>query len=587
MEVTGVVTIGTKERSKRDMKKIVFAFGLIVAVAMTACTPETRNQMLGIPDDAILLSTENFASNDTKTSVRGTSVIWVAKDSIDFYVGTGAKQPRGVEVSGGNAYISRALDYTGVTEDINIRGYYPAGNSDGNETTDGPRLKLPAEYTCSVSGGRQVIALPMVGKADTNATSIKFKHITAAVNVKLKNSVGSDLYVDKVVVTSETYQVCTPTGYTHNLSRDDLGVSASTVTGNRSVTVNFSGDDFLVKAGSDSMCVQVPIRPIGSDHLTIEVYCHSATKSYHYSYRPDDAVAAVGRNEVLTAMVDLKLTAIGGHMEEVVSGNVVNLHDLGAVYTYNATDGVILTGTSQKNLTCNIPNGAKVTLMNVNNTSTGLLLKSAGNATIIISGKNTINASNGKPVIYVASGYGITIKGDDTDTLIATVTGETAAIGAYSKNACGNIIIEGGTIMATANGNSAAIGASVQSSPNATCGNITISGGRVRALNNSTDSKSGAGIGCGASGCGNIIISGGSVVATGYNYGAGIGSSGSSSACGTITITTGVDSVTVTKGSRATHSIGMGSSSSTCGIVTIGGTEGYIATSPYTYSPSK
>ena len=44
------------------MKKVFFAFSLIAAVAMTACIPETRNQMLGIPDDAILLSTENFTN---------------------------------------------------------------------------------------------------------------------------------------------------------------------------------------------------------------------------------------------------------------------------------------------------------------------------------------------------------------------------------------------------------------------------------------------------------------------------------------------------------------------------------------------
>lgn len=572
------------------MKKIVFAFGLIVAVAMTACTPETRNQMLGIPDDAILLSTENFASNDTKTSVRGTSVIWVAKDSIDFYVGTGAKQPRGVEVSGGNAYISRALDYTGVTEDINIRGHYPAGNSDGNETTDGPRLKLPAEYTCSVSGGRQVIALPMVGKADTNATSIKFKHITAAVNVKLKNSVGSDLYVDKVVVTSETYQVCTPTGYTHNLNRDDLGVTTSTIgTGNRSVTVNFSGDDFLVKAGSDSMCVQVPIRPIGSDHLTIEVYCHSATKSYHYSYRPDDAVAAVGRNEVLTAMVDLKLTAIGGHMEEVIVSHDVDLSTQNVTFT--ASNGDVLIGTPKySGTTCTISAGATVTLKNVDASSKALYLRATGDATIIISGTNTLNGSSA--ILHVVSGSTLTIQGGSTDNLNLTVTSSSisnnAAIGCYNGADCGNIIINGGTIVATVNRNAAAIG-SIQGQ---TCGNITISGGAITASNNAgTGYVYGAGIGCGGTGvCGNIVINGGSVSATGCRQSAGIGTSGSTSGstCGNITITTGVTSVTATKGSAgsAYASIGRGYSGSSIGTVTVMGVVGE-KTDNYTYPAAK
>ncbi|MCR5252232.1 MAG: hypothetical protein K6C98_00780 [Treponema sp.] len=55
--------------------------------------------------------------------------------------------------------------------------------------------------------------------------------------------------------------------------------------------------------------------------------------------------------------------------------------------------------------------------------------------------------------------------------------------------------------------------------------------------------------------------------------------------CGTITITSDVTSVTATKGSNAPYSIGAGYQS-TCGTVTIGGTEGAITESPYTYPTS-
>lgn len=576
------------------MKKIVFAFSVLAALMMSACLPETRNEMLGIPEGAILLSTENFVSNNTKTAVSGTSVVWVGEnEDIDFYVGTGDVQNRSVVVSGHNAYISVALNTsTGLSEENNyIRGYYPAGISDGNETTDGPRLKLPAEYTCSISGDRQVIALPMVGRADADATSIKFKHITAAVNVKLMNSLASDLYIDKVVVTSETYQVCTPTGYTHNLKREDLGVSTSTTgTGNRSVTVNFSGDDFLVEAGSDDQCVQVPIRPIGSDHLTIEVYCHSATKSYHYSYRPDDAVSAVGRNEVLTAKVNLELTANGGHMEEVVVSHDVDLSIQNS--TFSANDGDILIGTPKySGTTCNIPAGATVTLKNVDASTKYLYLRAAGDATIIISGTNTLKGTSA--ILHVVSGSTLTIQGGSTDNLNLTVTSSSqsnnAAIGCYNGADCGNIFINGGTIVAIVNRNAAAIG-SIQGQ---TCGNITISGGTITATNNAgTGYVYGAGIGCGGTGiCGDILITGGSVSATGCRQSAGIGTSGSTSGskCGSITITTGVTSISATKGSAgsAYASIGRGYSGSTIeGTVTVMGVVGE-KTDNYTYPSAK
>ena len=54
--------------------------------------------------------------------------------------------------------------------------------------------------------------------------------------------------------------------------------------------------------------------------------------------------------------------------------------------------------------------------------------------------------------------------------------------------------------------------------------------------------------------------------------------------CGTITITSGVTSVTATKGYGAPYSIGAGREG-TCGTVTIGGKVGAISESPYTYKP--
>lgn len=84
--------------------------------------------------------------------------------------------------------------------------------------------------------------------------------------------------------------------------------------------------------------------------------------------------------------------------------------------------------------------------------------------------------------------------------------------------------------------------------------------------------------------CGNIVIAGGSIAATGGQQAAGIGG-GYFSNCGSITITSGVTSVTATKGMSAPNSIGAGYRSS-CGTVTIGGkVTGNITESPYTYKP--
>jgi len=258
---------------------------------------------------------------------------------------------------------------------------------------------------------------------------------------------------------------------------------------------------------------------------------------------------------------------------------------------YTASDGETLTGTLTNNVQISIADGATVTLNNltingVNNIDYGWAgITCLGDATIILSGTNTVKGFyEDYPGIQAAAGKTLTING--TGSLTASSNGYAAGIGGGSV-ACGNITISGGTVTAIGGNNGAGIGGGY----NASWGNITISGGNVTA----TGGNSGAGIGGGKRGsasfsCGNIIISGGTVTATGGKNAAGIGGGRGNnnkylSSCGTITITTGVTKVTATKGSNATNSIGAGYFG-TCGTVTIGGVEGAISTSPYTYEPS-
>ena len=261
---------------------------------------------------------------------------------------------------------------------------------------------------------------------------------------------------------------------------------------------------------------------------------------------------------------------------------------------YTAQNGETLTGTLGANVKISIADGATVTLNNV--TINGVNdsnyewagITCLGDATIILSGTNTVKGFYGDyPGIKAAAGKTLIING--TGSLTASSYGWGAGIGGGSGSgaACGNIEIQGGTITAT----SGEYGAGIGGGNNSSWGNITISGGTVTA----TGGYRGAGIGggrkssIGSVSYGNITISGGTVTATGGEEAAGIGggrgyNSGIQSSCGTITITSGVTSVTATKGEYATNSIGAGSVG-TCGTVTIGGVEGAITDSPYTYQP--
>ena len=272
---------------------------------------------------------------------------------------------------------------------------------------------------------------------------------------------------------------------------------------------------------------------------------------------------------------------------------------------YEAKDGETLTGTLASNVKISIADGATVTLKDVtingvSDPSYGWAgITCAGDATITLEGTNTVKGfQRDYPGIYVPEGKTLTIEGEGSlnasgngystgigggyymncgdivingGNITATGANYNAGIGGGDGGNCGAITITGGTVTATGGGYAAGIGGGNE----ANCGNITISGGTVTA----TGGQFAAGIGGGKRGfsgggqCGNITISGGTINATGGENAAGIGggkgrNDSSKSSCGTITITSGVTSVTATKGSSAENSIGAGSFG-TCGAVTI------------------
>lgn len=139
-------------------------------------------------------------------------------------------------------------------------------------------------------------------------------------------------------------------------------------------------------------------------------------------------------------------------------------------------------------------------------------LQCLGDATIILKGVNVVRCSGGyQPGIHVPTGKKLTITGDGE---LYASSAQGAGIGAgYNGNlwSCGDISIEGGTIVAE--GSTEYGGAGIGSAFGSTCGEISIIGGNVTAIGH----KGAAGIGCGASGsCGDIIIGAGidKVVAT-------------------------------------------------------------------------
>lgn len=261
-----------------------------------ACTPETENELAGIPEGAIMLKTETMGG-DSKTAVAGLNAYWRDGDQIMLNEGG----PYTINVSGGQAYLAvsdrsaiPALT-NGPYHDhfiaiypysvwINIPGMIPYSPITR-------QIELPRRYKSSFDGDRQVLELPMIGYAEGMATAneIEFRHLTAGLLVKVKNETGSAFYLDSVVVSTDRSNGGL-SGYDHVKFDPSTGtiefLLQELYSGNKAVSVYFDNESVTLADGATKE-VQVPIipQPAGQSHqLTLKVYAHTALARYEFTH---------------------------------------------------------------------------------------------------------------------------------------------------------------------------------------------------------------------------------------------------------------------------------------------------------------
>ncbi|MCR4921085.1 MAG: carbohydrate-binding domain-containing protein [Bacteroidaceae bacterium] len=173
-----------------------------------------------------------------------------------------------------------------------------------------------------------------------------------------------------------------------------------------------------------------------------------------------DGNPQIGATQTVTVTPVVRLTSMTGE---------VTLHD-----------GDAITGAGGSNTHVTIAAGATVTLSGVNITGITYFndwagITCAGDATIILADGTTNHVRAGDPLypgIYVAPGSTLTIRGGGT--LNASSDGLGSGIGSAYNAACGNIVIEGGTI----NSSSGYVAIGGQDS-DSDSGSVTLNGGTV------------------------------------------------------------------------------------------------------------
>lgn len=327
---------------ERIMKKVFYSTASLICmlVLLASCQNIIEEEIVqnesAVPGRIQIVS-EGFESNvPTKTTVSGTSVAWIGDGTEMVAINTNSFN-KAVTVEGGKAYINATPEYP-------LFGYYGFKNHLSSMTTTNPEISFHNTYESSYKAGRQVIALPMVAYSTTEGEKIQFYHVTAAVNVKLKNTTGSALKLSHVVVSNSTYGLSSANGYETTITLNDNAaptVEPHTLSAafGGTVTVNLGDKPTLpvYSTDADILEVQVPIMPIGASDLTIEVYAFkeganaSATavagvKSgkdntlYHFSATA--SAPALARNQMMTAKIQLQNSTA----HEVVDNRTITIN---------------------------------------------------------------------------------------------------------------------------------------------------------------------------------------------------------------------------------------------------------------------
>ena len=533
-------------KTKKAMKKITnIGMAALVAMGMlgTSCnkaespeieTPETQKENI-----VTLTTTVGFAADGTK-ALTGTGVKTFAEgETMAVIYNNGTSTVKAVshaleesDITDSGKKATFTFDLATPNKSENVTYIYPAAMANDNGTVNYSALNSQNGTLASLAANLDYCTKSGAWDGD-NLPTLTLENQLAILAITLKNEDGSS------EITSGTTKLT-------------LSDGTNTYNVNRSVAEG---------------PIYVAIRP--TTEATISIQAINGNQGYYKNLTTKTYAANNGYS------VSWRMT------------QGANLSLLTAAYT--AQDGDKLTGELGKNVKISIADGATVTLKDVNINGSGTWksgnyagITCAGDATITLEGTNTVKGFYEKyPGIFVSSGKTLVING--TGELNASSNGSYdtgtggAGIGGGDNMNCGNIEIQSGTVTATGN----KYGAGIGGGQNANCGNITISGGTVTA----TGGYRAAGIGGGRRGvsgtsgkynsgsCGNITISGGTITAKGGEAAAGIGggrgnNNNMKSSCGTITITSGVTSVTATKGSSDAQSIGAGVAG-ICGTVTI------------------
>ncbi len=246
------------------MKKIIFLFAPLCAMLMVGCVKDEPNAKF------IKLYAEGLtpSSKSAKAAVAGNATYWVDGDRVRIN-----SQVFKVLVADPASGVAVAEMEEGAAPTGPISAVYPAEIYKSN-TGSTYTITVPDRYvyreTGIASGHKQILdGLPMVSySSETAPESLVFSHLTAAITVRVKNTLDVDVDIYQIDLINDQYKLSGDIAVNFSGFVADANsvprpvVSAAEKAGGDTVTLIFDEVKKTVPAG-EYRDIQIPILPIG------------------------------------------------------------------------------------------------------------------------------------------------------------------------------------------------------------------------------------------------------------------------------------------------------------------------------------
>ena len=273
-------------------------FASLALLLLAACHKEPL-------DPRMEIFVENMQGS-AKLALNGVNATWNNGDTLRL---NGTRVV--VERSGDHAYISNASSQS------TNRALFPARLVASGPSADVVTVSLPREYDYRSDGSHQLLDLPLAAHA-TDGGPLHFKHLTGALCFMLTNSTGNPLTIDRITVSSNSYQLSGERSI--NLTTiGSLGPAAGSTEDDRTVGMTFTRQSLEIPA-SGTANVVLPIAPVSSDNIfTVTVVSHYQGNRYVYSKTQGESKTdrSLARNEI--GYVGVTLSGLAA--EPLFSGN--------------------------------------------------------------------------------------------------------------------------------------------------------------------------------------------------------------------------------------------------------------------------